>query len=90
MIIGFLAKLFDAQKDTAHHWHTIFCPFNLLNSAQCVEIDFGQNRQGDTQSILHTNRCLGNKGNRYVPFFAGCAFVLWICTVCSDDSHPQK
>ena len=52
--------------------------------------DCFQYRQDDNQSILHTGRLLGSIGNRYIPFFACSAFVLWILTVCCNHSCARK
>ena len=52
--------------------------------------DCFQYRQDDNRNILHTSRLLGSIGNRYILFFACNAFVLWILTVCCNDSHARK
>ena len=52
--------------------------------------DCFQYRQDDNRNILHTGRLLGSIGNRYIPLFACIAFVLWIFTVCCNDSCARK
>ena len=68
------------------HWYAIF----LTTEFRPVLKDCFQYMQDDNRNILHTGRLLGSIGNRYIPFFACIAFVLWIFTVCCNDSCARK